>query len=471
MNRDKQVIGALFWHDKRLLEQYIALRLQADDFTDPVDAKLYAWILEAYRANVSIKPASMAAYTKDAFAPGTFDTYRDAGYDLTMGEALDLAKFVIGEAEVRWTGRGLHESLRELEGGKPLKEVKAGLSRKLQTTRGVIAQDSSPRSIRQRIDARIERGEWVKITPTRLEWFDSLFDGGLTEKDIIGIGGAQKRRKTTVARWLALNAAINKDGMANKKVSIAFCTFENDQESTYWDFVAMLAVRCALAKDWYQEKIINEATGELVVKHDGHNLTVADILNPRQIRKAYERKRLAKWNAHAQECVRYAMAMMDDLNIYIYDRTQENGALRSLESLKACTQLHHFAHVTPEQHYLVFVDYAQLVISDGEIFKDMRLFSDWMIEAAQGFPCTMVCMAQLNEASNKDRAKGDKSDYLGIKGGGDFLAAVFYMIAVEYDKKNPTELPIRLAESRKAGTAWARFEIHPATGYPIAMHH
>lgn len=460
MDRDKQIIGALFWHDKRLLEQVaFSLQVKPEDFADPLDRAVFDVVLRAYREGLPISPASLAAYTKGQFEAGFFDTYRDAGYEIGESEAFSMARLALQDSERRHMTRVLREAAEAVENGETMGEVRSGLSRKLQHTRGVITQDARPKSIRQRIDERRARGERTKIVPTRISWFDNLLDGGLTEKDIIAIGGRQKGRKTSTARMLLLQAALTADLQPNPRVSIAFCTFENDQESTYWDFVCMIAARILWDNRIYGEKL-DLSTPERTVEP----IEAWKLVTPRQIRKYYERGALHRWHPDIFSAVQRAIGIMDDLPIWIYDRTAENGGLKNLDSLKSVATMHKFNHVEDDQLYILCGDYAQLIPNEGDIFKDMVALSNWIIEAAQQYPATVMMLTQLNEQANFAKAKGEKMEWIGVKGGGDLTAAVHYFFTTDYDKKTPDELTLELAVSRKAGTDWQRFQIHPPSG-------
>ena len=380
----------------------------------------------------------------------------EASFSASSSEIMALARLWVKDAESSRLGRALAQGGADLKAGKSIEEVGKSISRSLVQKRSAVIQDTSVKSIRERIDLKRDSKNYTFITRTTNNWFDTVMSGGLRAKEMVGIGARQKGRKSSVVRNLVLGAAL-RDGEPNPKASIAIFSFENDQETTYFHFIAMLATRYLVGKGRYHETFRDS------------NVPINVKLHGRGIQSAYERDVLGKWSRVLQEAVTYAMDTMSSLPIWIYDQTKGNGNLKSLSALRTGMYAHKFVHVSSNQHYLCIVDYAQLARNGGSDYEDMSAFSEMGLEEISELDCTMIALSQFNEAGNWENANSQRNggkmlDIVPTKGGGTFAATVHYYYKLTYDSKSPELLKAELALSRNAGYSEQVFEIHPPSG-------
>src|SRR5690606_9711704 len=240
---------------------------------------------------------------------------------------------------------------------------------------------------------RIRLGIEPRITPTNIAWIDYILGGGARTKRYIAIGGRQKGRKTTLLRNLILGLCIKNDGRkqsVNNEVAVSLFTFENDQEITFYDFVAMRA-----AQYCYNHR--------LETKREGNALGV-DRLNGEIIQNAYESGKLEKWPDYLRKAVHQALTDVEQLPLYIYDSRPENGGLDSLNALRSAFEMQYQASNEKGLHQIFCVDYIQKVHNGGTEHQDLRDVSTFLLWACQNYDATVITLAQLNEAANYERA-------------------------------------------------------------------
>lgn len=240
---------------------------------------------------------------------------------------------------------------------------------------------------------------------------------------------------------------------------MAFLCYENDQEISYYDMVAMYAYEYLMAKGKHQVVI---ATAPVVMS--------GEQMDGEIIQTAYENGKLDTWMDVSQEAVRWAMDTVDLLPINVYDSQPENGNLHDLESLKQVIEMHKQVVVKPDQHFVVAVDYAQLVEHIGKDYEDMKAFSKQLLWTCQHYDATVIALSQLNEATNyaKAAAGGKRTvDHVGTKGGGSLEAAVHNYFTTSYNRDRPDYLTVEQSRARRSPSKRKEFEVHPPSGLII----
>lgn len=466
-----KLYGLLLQDDRELLKQLrFSVQLQARDI--PGDNRLWDVICKMADEGSAITPETVSALA--GMPLEALKTAVDEAFTFSGNEALTIARKWVQRTEIARIEGVYATASADIKAGRPIEEVNRDVIKKIGRRRGVVMNDPSMRSIREAVDAKRLRKEYTAITRTNINWFDKVLNGGLRGKTILAIGARQKGRKTSMARNLVLGAAKRLNNgiwQPNAKVNIAFMGFENPREATYFDFVAQLAAERLVERGWYEEEIYV----------DGKAIPAHTKLDGEKIQSAYERDALSaidpvtqepRWPVHLQEAIAYAMDLLDNLPIYLYDKSAKNGNLKTIESLRVAVWAHKYEHVKPGQHFIIVVDYAQLAKELGDDYKDMAALSELLLELAQDeeLDCTIIVLSQFNEAgnwekANEKRGQAQKLDIVPTKGGGDLAATVQNYITLAYDSQNPRYLLAELARSRRSGWGRIQFEIHPASGH------
>ena len=451
---EAQLLGLLLMDNRSLMENLrFGLKLTRHDFASLGNA--WENLVDLHQQGEPLTPATYALLDPQS------DTgaWVDAAFAINDEEARTFAKGMIQQADRRAQKSALQRAQVELESGKDSIEVQRDLSLAFAAKRGTVLQDTSFGAIRKRIDEKVARGEKTWITPTRIPWFDYLLRGGLRSKRFIAVGGAQKGRKTSLLRNLLKGATSDKHGNPNTAISVAFLCYENDQEISYYDMVAMYAYEYLMAQGKHQLVI---ASNPVVMS--------GEQMDGEIIQTAYENGKLSTWRDASQEAVRWAMETVDLLPINVYDSQPENGNLHDLESLKQVMEMHRQVVLQPNQHYVIAVDYAQLVEHIGKDYEDMKALSKTLLWACQHYDATVIALSQLNEAANyaKAAAGGKKTvDHVGTKGGGSLEAAVHNYYTTSYNRDRPDYLTVEQSRARRSPSKRKEFEVHPPSGLII----
>lgn len=428
------------------------VRLTAGDLQQ---GALYAQILDLADQKHPVTPAVVSQHL--GVSQESLELMVSQAWAYSQEEALSFARDLVDQHDRQAAVYRLGEAQKDiLAGKKPLHKIQQEVSAGLMTKRGIVLQDASLGAIHQRLDTKIERGEKTYITPTRNPWFDFCLRGGLRSKRFIAIGGRQKGRKTSVLRNLLLGAAMDKYLNPNMTVSIAFCCFENDQEISYYDLVAMVGM----------ELLRRDGTENTVLEGEGRARKLAsDRMDGERIQTAYEKKLLEKWPPVCMDAVIAAMAIVDLLPIHIYDSLVENGGLDNLDSMEMTIEMHKQTVWKEGQHLIIAEDYAQLVENVGDDYKDMKAFSKKGLWMCQHYDATVIALSQLNEATNREKAGSKKPiNYIGTKGGGSLEAAVQNYFSSAYDDKVPDKITVEQSRARRSPYAKQVFDVHPASG-------
>lgn len=465
-----RLYGLLLQNDTELLKQLrFSVQLTSRDFPD--NGALWEAICKVADDGSAVTPSTVAEFARVPEEP--LKQAVDDAFSFSANEALSIARKWVERTEIGRVGGIYATASAEIQAGRPIDEVNRDVIRKIGRRRGVLMNDPSTKSIRDGVDLKRKNKQYTAITRTMINWLDNILNGGLRGKTILAIGARQKGRKTSLARNICLGATkrlIKGKWQANDKVSIAFMGFENPREATYFDFVAQLAAERIRELGLYDEEIT--INGQQVFAHTK--------LDGEKIQSAYERDGLSsidpvtkdpRWPVHLQQAIAYAMDLLDNLPIYIYDKSAKNGNLKTIESLRVAVWAHKYEHVKPGQHFVIVVDYAQLAKELGDDYKDMAALSELLLELAQDeeLDCSIVVLSQFNEAgnwekANEKRGQAQKLDVVPTKGGGDLAATVQNYITLAYDSQNPRFLRAELARSRRSSWSSITFEIHPSSG-------
>lgn len=456
MDIEQQLIGALLQGPADTFEwAHVVLGLQAQDFTQPAARLTFQTLHRAYQDKLELSPLVVRGLQPQLDIEWLYEAQRHPASHATL---TSVGKLMVQKSEKHKLQRDLDEARVLLDSDYELPAIRQHIVNAAMTHRGVQVRDASALGILE--SAYVEANEQFFLTPTYLDWLDVLLGGGLRSKRMIAIGGKQKGRKSSVLRNILLGLARDDRQRPNTNVSIALLNYENDRVITYFDFVAMLAAEWVWKhKHW--NKPVRGLAGEPKIQ---------DTLNAEKIQRIVTSRQLERWDALQQQAITYALTAMNALPLYIYDSEPMNGNLKTLDDLQGVAQLHRFRDVKPHQHYILAVDYAQLVGNGGTDYDDMRAFSTKMLELAQTLNCTVLALTQFNEAYNKDRASGIDDNYIGTKGGGTLEATVQSYLVTHYDEDRPHEITLKMARQRR-GQAGKRtkttFPLHPVTGWML----
>jgi replicative DNA helicase len=459
---EPSVIGNLLAFANKALTEEVAFSadLQEQDFQDPKCQLAYRTILDCWKRDIVISPAILHTESKKHLP---MDWLQKITKEDQVGweEVVSRARLVVAQAEERATTRVLLQGLTMMEEGKPIIQVKDRLIDQLATNRGREILDSSVRSIRKRIDKHREDGSKIFVTETHIDWLDKWLGDGLRSNRFLAIAARQGGRKSTWARSMILGALRDKYRRPRQDVSVAWLGFENDQNITYYDFVSM----CAM--EWLHENNALNAQFE----HNGTSYPIKGWLGAESIERLYH-KGLDNINIPTlRQAIEVGMERVEQLNLGIYDSGEQTGNLWSRTDMHTCIRAHHFKHVSELQHYIIVVDYAQLVRETSKLFEDMEALARESLRVAQKFNATFILLTQFNEEFNKDKAKGEAAEgYAGIKGGGDIKAAVHNLMVLEYSQ-DANMLKVKAAKARRGKSFGEKiYEVEPISGIILSDH-
>lgn len=429
--------------------------LQPEDFSDPKLRKAYEVILDAYQQGLSPNPKVVHTVSNKLLDLDWLESLAEGAEFLMPTELISHAKLIVQEAEIRGTSKVLVGGLQAIESSRDIALIKADLVNHLTHTRSGNTKDSSISAILARHQANPDS---MLVTPTHLPWLDEWLKGGLRSGRFMAIAGPQGGRKSTWARNVVLGAARNKRHEPRQNVTIAWMAFENDQQISSYDFVAMLAVEWLRENGKYDEKI----DGKLI----------REVLDAETISYAIRARTLDKWPATARQAITVGIETASKYPITIYDSAIETGNLVSQTALWRCVHAHHFNYVKDDKtHLIVVIDYAQLVRETGRLYEDMELLSRDCLQVVARLNCTIILLSQFNESYNRDVSKGEQGKgWQGIKGGGDIKAGVQNLMTVEYDDEvSPNTLRVKSGKARRGKTTTGyAYTIDPTSGLVLS---
>lgn len=235
--------------------------------------------------------------------------------------------------------------------------------------------------------------------------------GGITKGMVLGVVSRYKGRKTS----LMLNVLLN---LAEQGASCSVLMFESSQEFVKCQLLSMLAIR------WLKKnRLYNSA--------DSYGLAMYIGLDAKTI---FDSKNQYKtWEQTRQHALREAMGQMQKIGdrLRIYSTGYKTGKLFDLES---CVRILNY----DKRRYgsnVSAVDHLQRIEGrDGaNIYERMSQASNRLESFARREQVALFLLSQMNEKGVEAESESKSAN---VKGGGDFSAAVDYLITLGY---NPPE--------------------------------
>lgn len=405
---------------------------------------IYRAMLEAYTKGKAPKPENIIMALKDIVSWEYLHNLERMNVSVSQGLAAATACqdiFQINALEVAV----LDIQQRIARGEKP-KEIRNQLIKQLGSTSEATFQDPSMSAINQREQ---NRKEPEHVIPFQQPWWDAVTRGGIGEGQLYAIGAPEKNRKTSVLRSLLMWLVMQNDFSPRNGVNAGILCFENNQRTTYWDFVAMLTF-LMIRKNGLSKKLS---------EYQGQTLTYERLCNGYILMRAGFQH---KWPDDFNNALAQAHQYVSKLPIFSYDRTPENGGLHSIETLKRVASVHRNVYALPGELVVMALDYAQLVIETGKIYEDMKMLTLFAMDQAQAFREAWFVLSQFNTAG-KEEWSTTKSPP--TKGGGELAESAHFYFSCAYDGAKEDKLDVTLLRARNvpAGES-CRFIIHPASG-------
>lgn len=299
-----------------------------------------------------------------------------------------------------------------------------GLTSQLHRNLSAAADGEDDGSIQRALTT--PRQEAAAKFSTGLTWLDGLFDG-FVPSEVIGVKGAQKKRKTTLAAYMVLSAAL-------KGARVMWATTADGTWLRVHDrFIVLLAVA------WMRSNQIPEEHWRLKPKYPYANF-----------RTAYQRDALA----YATERLRR------EGDIHAFDpKTHRINHVDELERI--ARRLHNHQPLD-----ILVVDYLQAGVvpglRDDSDYAVLRGMTRRLLQLNHELGCSSVWLLQQNEAQNAGKGGGGA----GIRGGGAALDAVDVLLSTEYSKRLPDQLGVEVWAARYAGGETSHvYRIEPVSGF------
>lgn len=342
-----------------------------------------------------------------------------AQHDSDLLELVSDAKLVVKLGQRAWRLEKAEAAAAAYrDESKDEEEITKRLIQDMSVMRAVEIRDASAHGIIDRIREELNAGIRTFVTPTGIDWLDKELKGGLRSKRYIALGAREKGRKSTALRNALLGASRvflhwqEVEGghlvpiyEAREHVSIALFAFENDQQITIWDFIAMLT---------YEYLYYRGMDGE---RFD-YERTIGDLCNGEDLQSGFESGDWATWKSeNLRDAIVWGVHEAEQLHLYIYDSQPENGGLRTIDDLKRIIAMHRGSIALDDDHLIFALDYAQLVRGSGNMFEDLRETSATGLATATGMRSTFITLTQFNRDTNKSNAKKeDTGDVMGTRG-------------------------------------------------------
>lgn len=280
---------------------------------------------------------------------------------------------------------------------------------------------------------------------TGIVWLD-VATGGIQRGNLWIVAAPYKRRKSTLARIMALNQAL-----AGYSVTIA--ALEGSQREWALDFVCMLAVRWLHANGHWEKTYkgipLHEISTPLLLNLGNNYKTVLPDVKVQAISAGVKAYR----------------ALGERLRIY--DAQPQHGGLGTLESVITVIN----RDMARYKADVIYVDHLQEISAGlSSEFEDTTRSVRTLRNAAVAKDVSIVLLAQLNEEAVKF---GPRSASAGIKGGGAAPAAADKILTTGYPKRSDdTEdtdrLLLKVAFARRGAAGLSEsFAMHPPTGWLI----
>lgn len=443
----------------KVLDEIITvIELRQQDFEDPKCQLAYEVITDCYRRHVTPTPAIVHTESRGRLDLSWLEEI-SLQEVLSTDETISRAKLVLAQSDRREVSNAMVTALGALERGDEVDEVRNWTVDRLTRVRGVNTLDSSAPAILARIDKQREDGTRMFVTPTQIPWLDMWLKGGFHSNRFLAIAGPQGGRKSTWARNIVLGLTRDKKGRPREDVSVAWMGYENDQQITFFDFVSMLSV------EWIYENKLQHTT---MPDASGDKRSIVSWLDAESLESAYHKNMLDKMPEVLRRAFEVGIDRASRLPLSIYDSAEDTGYLVDRDALMRGIRSHHWRHGSSDRHYIVFIDYAQLVRQGPKLYEDMEQLSRECLKVCRKFNATIVLLSQYNEDTNKNLTTTPQIEgqqYWGLKGGGDIRAGVHNLMIVEYNQQVPDKLNVRAAKARRGKSSGAvTLSIDPISG-------
>lgn len=319
-------------------------------------------------------------------------------YDKNLRDLLDMGEVALVRKRIRETDTAL-------ENGTKLDAAVGGLMTSLafagaETVKNETA-DAAADDLVQFLSSKPD-----KTIDTGIGCLDGWM-GGILEDEVIGIAAPYKMRKSTLARNIALNIARNGG-------SVAILMFESNKRMVVAQFVSMFAIEYLLENGMYNQ------TGAKS-KNPLRWISAKDLV---RARAGYKH-----WDAQKVAAIDYGIAQYRKLekNLRIYDKSKDGGMLYDWSSATRVMMRDKRLYGTD----LAVIDHVTQIIEPGSIYDRMSTIAPALETFARRQKIALCALAQMNEAT----VKGNRDDHSpGVKGGGDFPAAMDYLFTVSYNE-------------------------------------
>lgn len=372
--------------------------------------------------------------------------------DTTEGQMRFSAAVVRRESSRKRKISALRKSVAELEQGANPEEVTRKLSLELVHDESSAMRSPKVGEILKRV--RMRQTPEVRIR-TGIGWLDGATGGGIRNRSFIAVGAPEKGRKTSWLRSMAiytLRKQVGNQLVPRDDVAVSVMAYENDQEISSADFVAMLAAECVYYRGWSKEQhngqpLLSFCTADVAEKF----MADESLIKPGKLKDA----------------MTYAWQNLSLLNLEILDRSKQNGGIRTLSDL--VTHKRRFVAQYPGKQHIMFVDYAQLVRNGGTDYEDMTAFAQTALDLAmEGDGCVFVAASQFSREAKRLKTAKQDGDVMGSKGSASIEEAVHFYFTTEYDPDTAADqlkVTLRRARRGKQGKRqFCDFRIHPESG-------
>lgn len=254
---------------------------------------------------------------------------------------------------------------------------------------------------------------------TGIQWLDDTTKG-FSPSMVWVIAAAYKQRKTTLARYMCINAC--RDG-----ASVNFFSLENDKDYMTAGIVAMMASELLAERGLYDEMLLSDS------------FLIEGYLTKNQ-----------------RQAVADASREFRGFNLRILDG---KSGVATVGRMAMRLRRDKFIHGTN----VFIVDYLQKMRGKGTLFERVEANTHEIQDLVTSEGLCGVMLAQRSEAAIKDTSTDNYS--IGVKGGGDPSAAADFALLTKYaPKKNPNIFGIELALARHAMPSEHAHEINPSSG-------
>ena len=448
-------IGACMRGERQDAERILfSTGIQDVDMPNDFFVKVYEGILSVLRNPTSV-PTPELVWTATGREVNLDDVKAlvDAAGTRSVMSSVDSANTVIKLADRRATYDEIKYAFDMIQDESiSADEVRSKLVSELSKTRSSI-QPSDTRSIRSRVMNKIGTGE-IEPIPLTIPWFNYLTNGGIRSRRLFAIAGGEKSRKTTLTRNLILGALrkldlpddpakyIEKLYVPREDVRVAFLAFENDQETTWFDFVSMLA--------W--DKLWRSGIGKNIVETQMGTFFYYELLNPELIMTAMDNGKIKKWPVVIQKAIDEAMDTLDDLNLHIYDMNAKNGGLDTVDDMTRVINMHNVLYCKPDDKKMLCIDYAGLVRTPGMTdFQGQTEVVNRALYSANALDFAVMLLAQYSRGYTREHKDSKNRTTVGTENSAALERGCHHYWEVSYDEDSPQILDVQQVRARRQG--------------------